>query len=160
LFQLGNTYSAQKDTKNAHNAYKKLFQNFPKSSYTARALLRDGLLFYNDNKNVKALKNYQEIVAKYPNSSEAREAVNNAKNVYIDLGTVDEYAVWVRGISFVNITDAELDNTTYESAENKFLANDIPKAIEGFKKYIQAFPKGLHALQANFYLAQLLVKTN
>ena len=60
---------------------------------------------------------------------------------------------------FINITDAELDNTTYESAENKFLANDVPKAIEGFKKYMLAFPEGLHALQANFYLAQLLVKT-
>jgi len=93
LFQLGNTYSAQKDTKNAHIAYKKLFQNFPKSSYTARALLRDGLLFYNDNENTKALKNYQEIVAKYPNSSEAKEAVTNAKNGYVGLGTVDEYAI-------------------------------------------------------------------
>ena len=93
------------------------------------------------------MKNYQEIVAKYPNSSEAREAVNNAKNVYIDLGTVDEYAVWVRGISFVNITDAELDNTTYESAENKFLANDVPKAIEGFKSEMMSTRSQLRSVK-------------
>ena len=160
LFQLGNSYSAQKDNKNAHRVYKTLFKNFPRSSYISRALLRDGLLFYNDDENQKALKNYKEIVTKYPNSAEAKEAVTNAKNVYIDLGTVDEYAIWAKGISFINITDAEIDNTTYEAAENKFLANDILKAMEGFKKYIKAFPKGLHALQANFYLAQLLVKTN
>jgi len=116
------------------------------------------LLFYNDNENKKALKNYKEIVAKYPNSIEAKEAVSNAKNVYIDLGTVDEYAKWVKGISFINITDADLDNTTYEAAENKFLENNVSKAIEGFKKYLLAFPEGLHTLQANFYLAQLLVK--
>tara|TARA_B100000787_G_scaffold170137_1_gene164261 strand:+ start:5831 stop:8860 length:3030 start_codon:yes stop_codon:yes gene_type:complete len=160
LFQLGNTYSAQKNTKNAHKAYKMLFQDFPRSSYNSRALLRDGLLFYNDNKNQKALKNYKDIVAKYPNSAEAKEAVTNAKNVYIDLGTVDEFALWAKGISFINITDVDVDNTTYESAENKFLANDVQKAIEGFKKYIKAFPQGLHALKANFYLAQLLTKTN
>ena len=160
LFQLGNSYSAQKENKNAHRVYKTLFKNFPRSSYISRALLRDGLLFYNDDENQKALKNYKEIVTKYPNSAEAKEAVTNAKNVYIDLGTVDEYAIWAKGISFINITDAEIDNTTYEAAENKFLANDILKAMEGFKKYIKAFPKGLHALQANFYLAQLLVKTN
>jgi TolA-binding protein len=160
LFQLGNSYSAQKENKNAHRVYKTLFKNFPRSSYISRALLRDGLLFYNDDQNQKALKNYKEIVTKYPNSAEAKEAVTNAKNVYIDLGTVDEYAIWAKGISFINITDAEIDNTTYEAAENKFLANDILKAMEGFKKYIKAFPKGLHALQANFYLAQLLVKTN
>jgi len=160
LFQLGNSYSAQKENKNAHRVYKTLFKNFPRSSYISRALLRDGLLFYNDDENQKALKNYKEIITKYPNSAEAKEAVTNAKNVYIDLGTVDEYAIWAKGISFINITDAEIDNTTYEAAENKFLANDILKAVEGFKKYIKAFPKGLHALQANFYLAQLLVKTN
>jgi len=158
LFQLGNTYSIVKDNKSAHLAYNKLVQNFPKSSYIARTLLRDGLLFYNDNENKKALKNYKDIVAKYPNSSEAKEAVSNAKNVYIDLGTIDEYAKWVKGISFINITDAELDNTTYEAAENKFLANNVSKATEGFKKYILAFPEGLHALQANFYLAELLVR--
>ena len=158
LFQLGNTHSIVKDNESAHLAYNKLFQNFPKSSYIARTLLRDGLLFYNDNENKKALKNYKEIVAKYPNSTEAKEAVSNAKNVYIDLGAVDEYAKWVKGISFINITDADLDNTTYVAAENKFLENNVSKAIEGFKKYILAFPEGLHALQANFYLAQLRVK--
>ena len=157
LFQLGNTYSSLKETKKAHTAYKILFQDFPKSSYIPRALLRDGLLFYNDDENKKALKNYQEIVSNYPNSVEAREAVTNAKNVYIDLGTVDEYALWVQGISFVNITNEEIDNTTYQSAENKFLESDTPLAIKGFKKYIETFPDGLHALQANFYLAQLLV---
>jgi TolA-binding protein len=157
LFQLGNTYSSLKETKKAHQAYKTLFQDFPKSSYIPRALLRDGLLFYNDDENKKALKNYQEIVSNYPNSVEAREAVTNAKNVYIDLGTVDEYALWVQGISFVNITNEEIDNTTYQSAENKFLESDTPLAIKGFKKYIETFPNGLHALQANFYLAQLLV---
>jgi len=94
LFQLGNTHSIVKDNESAHLAYNKLFQNFPKSSYIARTLLRDGLLFYNDNENKKALKNYKEIVAKYPNSTEAKEAVSNAKNVYIDLGAVDEYAKW------------------------------------------------------------------
>ncbi|MDG1423416.1 MAG: tetratricopeptide repeat protein, partial [Flavobacteriaceae bacterium] len=64
LFQLGNTHSIVKDNESAHLAYNKLIQNFPKSSYIARTLLRDGLLFYNDNENKKALKNYKEIVAK------------------------------------------------------------------------------------------------
>ena len=141
MFQLGNTYSSLKETKKAHQAYKILFQDFPKSSYIPRALLRDGLLFYNDDENKKALKNYQEIVSNYPNSVEAREAVTNAKNVYIDLGTIDEYAKWVKGISFINITDADLDNTTYVAAENKLLENNVSKATEGFKKYMKSIGK-------------------
>ncbi len=160
LFQLGSTYAALKDNSNAHKAYKRLFDNYPRSTYNPRALLRDGLLFYNDNENEKALKNYKEIVAKFPNAGEAREAVTNARNVYVDIGKVDEYATWVKGISFMSVTDAELDNTMFESAENKFLENDTEKAISGFQKYVESFPNGLHALKANFYLAQLLVKSN
>lgn len=160
LFQLGSTYAALKDNEKAHDAYKRLFQNHPRSSYNPRALLRDGLLYYNDNEGNKALRNYKEIVAKFPNSPQASEAVTNARNVYVDLGTVDEYAVWVKGISFMKVEDADIDNTMYESAENKFLENDTEKAIAGFDKYVKSFPDGLHALKANFYLAQLLVKSN
>ncbi len=159
LFQLGNTYAAMKDNQNAHEAYKRLFKYHPKSSYNPRALLRDGLLYYNDNENQKALQNYKDIVAKFPNSEEAKEAVTNARRVYVDIGEVDEYAKWVQGIDFANVPNAELDNDTYESAENKYIENDIPEAIIRFKKYIEAFPNGLSALKANFYLAQLLVKS-
>lgn len=160
LFQLGNTYTAQKDNEKAHDAYRRLFDNFPRSSYNPRALLRNGLLYYNDNENEKALTNYKQIVAKFPNSNEAKEAVDNAKNVYSDLGTIDEYAIWVKGISFMDVKDADIDNATFESADNKFRENNVQKAIEGFSKYVKGFPNGLHALKANFYLAELLVKVN
>jgi TolA-binding protein len=111
-------------------------------------------LYYNNNNSKKALEKYKEVVAKHPNSKEAKQAVTNVKNVYIDIGKVDEYAAWVKNVKFVNVTDAELDNATYQSAENKFLENNSAKAIQGFAKYLQAFPAGLNALKANFYLAE------
>ncbi len=160
LFQLANTYVSVKNNAKAHETFNRLLSQHTKSSYVPKALLRQGLLYYNDNDNAQALDRFKKIVSEYPNSSEAREAVTNARNVYVDLGQVDVYAAWVKNISFVNVTDADLDNTTYESAENKFLENNAEKAIEGFTKYIAAFPNGLHALKANFYLAQSLSKTN
>jgi tetratricopeptide (TPR) repeat protein len=160
LFQLANTFVAVKNNTKAHETYTILLTNHTKSSYIPKALLRQGLVYYNDNENQQALTKFKKIVSDYPNSNEAREAVNNARNVYVDLGQVDVYATWVKNISFANVTDADLDNTTYEAAENKFLENDTNKAIEGFTKYVNAYPNGLHAIKANFYLAQLLFKTN
>ena len=160
LFQLANTYVTIKNNTKAHETYNILLSKHTKSSYVSKALLRQGLVFYNDNDYTKALTKFKKIVSSYPNSNEAKEAVSNARNVYVDLGQVDVYAAWVKNISFVNVTDADLDNTTYEAAENKFLENNSDKAIEGFKKYIAAFPEGLHALKANFYLAQSLSKTS
>jgi len=160
LFQLANTYVALKDNTKAHETFNKLQSSYNRSSYIPKALLRQGLIYYNDNENEKALVKFKKIVSHYSNSNEAKEAVTNARNVYVDLGQVDAYANWVKGISFVNVTNADLDNTTYEAAENKFLENNTEKAIEGFTKYVISFPNGLHALKANFYLAQSLSKTN
>lgn len=156
LFQLGNTQALLKDNFKAHAAYNRLKKNHPKSSYIPRILLRQGLLFYNDNEHNKAIEKYKEVTKKYPNSNEAKQAVSNAKNVYVDIGNVDEYATWVKGLNFVNISDEEVENTMFEAAENKFLENDAKKATKGFEKYLRKFPNGLHALKANFYLAQLL----
>jgi len=160
LFQLGNTYVAIKDTQKAHEIYNNLVSKHTKSAYVPKTLLRQGLLYYNSNQNKQALEKFKKIVQVYPNTNEAREAVNNARNVYIDIGDVESYATWVKNISFVNVTDADLDNTMYEAAENKFLENNIEKAIDGFEKYLSRFPEGNHVLKVHFYLAQLLSKTN
>jgi hypothetical protein len=67
---------------------------------------------------------------------------------------VDEYATWVRTLDFVSVTDAELDNDTYEAAEKQYLQNNTKQSISAFSGYISKFPNGNHALNANFYLAQ------
>ncbi|MGB1042780.1 MAG: tetratricopeptide repeat protein [Tenacibaculum sp.] len=160
LFQLATTYTTINNTAKAQDAYNRLLSKHVNSNYIPNVLLRQGLLYYNNNNNDKALEKYKEVVAKHPNSKEAKQAVTNVKNVYIDIGKVDEYAVWVKNVKFVNVTDAELDNATYQSAENKFLENNNEKAIEGFNKYLVAFPTGVHALKAHFYLGQSYNNTN
>lgn len=154
LFQLATTYTTINSTNKSQETYNKLLLNHSNSNYVPNVLLRQGLLYYSNNNNQKALEKYKEIVAKHPNSNEAKQAVTNVKNVYIDIGKVDEYAAWVKNVKFVNVTDAELDNATYQSAENKFLENNTNRAIEGFNKYLQGFPNGVNALKAHFYLAQ------
>ncbi len=160
LFQLATTYTTTNNITKAQETYNNLLSKHSKSNYVPNVLLRQGLLYYNNNNNEKALEKYKEIVAKHPNSNEAKQAVSNVKNVYIDIGKVDEYAAWVKNVKFVNVTDAELDNATYQSAENKFLENNTARAIEGFNKYLQTFPSGINALKAHFYLAQSYNNTN
>jgi len=160
LYELANTYVAQNNNDKAHETYNTLITKHTKSSYIPRALLRQGLVHYNSNETTQALNKFKKIVSDFPNSNEVDEAVKNARNVYVDIGQVDVYASWVKTISTINVSNADIDNTTFESADNKFLEGNTQKAIEGFTKYIAAFPNGIHALKANFHLAQLLSKTN
>ncbi|WP_083629352.1 tetratricopeptide repeat protein [Tenacibaculum agarivorans] len=158
LFQLATTYTSLGKTKQANISYNKLLEEHPQSGYIPTVELRQGLLEYNSGNNTKALEKFKSVVAKYPNSNEAKQAVASARNVYIDLGKVNEYATWVKTLDFVNVSNSDIDNTTYEAAENKYLENNEIRAIKGFTGYLQSFPNGLHALKANFYLGQLYFK--
>ncbi|MNX81838.1 tetratricopeptide repeat protein [compost metagenome] len=72
----------------------------------------------------------------------------------MDNGKVDEYATWVRTLDFVEVSDAELDNDTYEAAEKQYLQNNVKPAITALSGYVAKFPNGINSLKANFYLAQ------
>jgi len=58
----------------------------------------------------------------------------------------------------VEVSNADLDNATYESAEKQYLDNNTDKAIKQFTGYLAQFPNGLHVIQAHFYTAQLYYK--
>ena len=155
LYELGNTYVATGKSDLATKTYDRLNTEFKNGSFTSKAILRQGLIYYNSDRDELALQKFKKVAADFPKTEEALEAVATARLIYVDNGKVDEYASWVRTLDFVAVTDAELDNDTYEAAEKQFQQSNSKQAIVGFRGYIAAFPKGIHALQANFYLAQL-----
>ena len=159
LYQLGNTYSKINKNTEAHLAYSRLIEKHEKSIFIAKTLIRQGLLYYNEGENDKALEKFQQIVRLFPNSPEAFEAVANARNIYIDNDNVDAYATWVKGLKFIDLTNSELDNTTFAAAEKNYLNTVDPKKItSSLQGYIKSFPEGIHTLKANFYLAETLYK--
>ena len=158
LFELGNTYVLITDTSNALLTFNLLLKNFPKSSYASRCMLKQGLVFYNSDNNEKALSKFKQVVANYPNSPEANQAIATARLIYVDLDRVNEYVTWVKTLSFVDVSDLDLDNTTYEAAEKQFLANNTKKAISSLNSYLNEFPNGNNTIKAHFYLGQLHFK--
>ncbi len=158
MFALGNTYIAENNIDRGIASYDRLIKEISKSSYVPKALLKQGLIYYNSDKGERALSKFKRVVADYPGTEEAIQAVNTARLIYVDLGRTNEYANWVKGLSFVDVTDADLDNTSYEAAEKQYIDNNTAGAITGFQKYLEAFPNGLHALKSHFYLGQLFFK--
>ena len=153
-YELGNLYANKSKNKEALAAYDDLIFKFPKSPLVAKAKLKTGIILFNSNNNEGALKVLKQLVADYPGTAEAVQAVKMAEQVYKDMDRVDLYAKWVKQLEFVNISDADIDKTMFEAAENKYLANDLKSAISSCKKYLINFPNGIYALTAHFYLAQ------
>lgn len=159
LFQLANTYTLIKENKKAHQTYNKFVEKHPNSIFLPKVLVRQGLLYYNDAENEKALKRFEKTVKQFPNSPDAIEAVANARNIYIDNGNLENYFRWIKTLKFINVTNADLDNTTFAVAEKKYFdAKKEEETIKILKKYIRSFPDGIHRLKANYYLADTFFK--
>jgi len=155
LYELGNTYVAEKKNDLAIKTYDQLISEYKNGLFSSRAILKQGLIYYNSDRDDQALVKFKKVAAEFPKTPEALEAVSTARLIYVDSGKVDEYATWVRTLDFVAVTDAELDNDTYDAAFKQYSQNNNKQAITGFAGYVSKFPAGLHALEANFYLAQL-----
>ena len=155
LFELGNSYIRDNREKEGLQAYDQLVREYRGSSLVPQALLRQGLVHYNANRNNEALLKFKAVVSDFPKTQEAVQAVNTGKLVYMDMGRVNEYAAWVRNLDFVEVSDIELDNATYESANKQNLEGKDAAAIRGYENYLKEFPSGMHTMPANFALAQL-----
>lgn len=155
LFELGNSYVRAGQDQQGLQAYDRLIREYPQSALVPQAMLRQGLVHYNANRNEQALSRFKEVVASYSNSQEAIQAVATAKLIYVDMGRVNEYAQWVQGLDFVEVSNAELDQATFESASKQQLERNNEAAIRGYENYLKDFPAGLRNQEAHFNLAQL-----
>jgi TolA-binding protein len=158
MYELANSYVKADNIDRAMLMYDRLNKDYRRSAFISKSLLRQGLVHYNANDNERALSKFKKVAKDYAGSEESIQAVSTARLIYIDLGRVDEYASWVRTLDYVEVTDAELDNTTYLAAEKQYLDGDTDQAIRQFNKYLNSFSKGIHALKSHFYLAQLYYK--
>ena len=158
MYELANSYVKANDTDKAMEMYDRLNSEYKRSAFISKSLLRQGLVHYNNNQNELALAKFKKVARDYAGSQESIQAVSTARLIYIDLGRVDEYARWVRNLDYVEVTDVELDNTTYLAAEKQYLDGNTDAAITQFNKYLNGFPNGIHAVKSHFYVAQLYYK--
>jgi len=118
-----------------------------------RAYLKLGLAQYNANRNAEALKAYQALIQKYPQSQEADEAMAIIKDIYVEEGKPNDYVELMRkNGKVVSVTEA--DSLTYTAAFLRYSANDCAGAITGFNNYLTTYPEGAFSIDANYLRAE------
>ncbi|MBL7472295.1 tetratricopeptide repeat protein [Robertkochia sediminum] len=160
LYELGNTYINNNSETSGVEAYRRMVREYPMSSLVPKAILKEGLVYYNKGDNQKALERFKTVVNNHGGSEEAMQAVATAKLIYVDEGRVNEYAQWVKGIDFVEVTNEELDRASFESAERHYIEKNGSRAIRSLRAYLDQFPKGIYHIKAHYYLAEMLYAEN
>lgn len=159
-YQLGDAYFMQNNLEKALTSFNAVISDYPQSPYRKRSLLKRGLVQYRKGDYDGAIASYKLVVADYGVDSESSEAVATLKNIYLDLGKVDDYSAWLKTIPDYDISPSEIDSLSYQAAENLVADGDCDKAIPAFEKYLTQYPNGLFVLNANYYLSECAYRRN
>ncbi|HEY5392930.1 MAG TPA: tetratricopeptide repeat protein [Hanamia sp.] len=155
--QIANAYMVQEKFGDAIPYLNKILDIKSAASQYPNVYLKLGLANYNLNNNDEALKDYQKLVSAYPQSDEANEALENMKNIYVEMGKPNDYVDFVKKSGKV-ISISEADSLTYAAAELQFTNNDCAAAINSFNNYLTQYPQGAYTLNANFYKSECYSK--
>ncbi len=156
--QIANAYMVQERFRDAIPYLNDILQIKTATAQYPKVYLKLGLCYYNMNNNDAALQNYEKLLGQYPQSEEASEAMDNMKNIYIEVGRPGDYLKFMQKSGKV-VSATEADSVTYAAAELKYTNNDCSGAITAFSNYLNAFPQGAYILQANFYRSECYSKS-
>lgn len=155
LFELASAYSRAEEHEKALGIYGQLLENFERSPYLAQAALNKGLILYNSERYEEAKTILQEVALNYKRYAVGGQAVRTLREIAIDQDAVFEFTQWLERQELTTFTAAELEKTSFEAAEKRFLEGNFNAAERLLATYIKRFPEGAYAYTATYYLAEL-----
>jgi tetratricopeptide (TPR) repeat protein len=151
LYQLGQTYQNINKNQQAIASLRRLVQDYKgRSTLINPALLRLGLISYNDGSNATAINYYKQVITNNPEKDEFTEAMSSLEVIYKEAGNMDEFFAFKESIGF-NTSATARDSATYEVAELQFERGQFDAAITGFSNYITKYPRGQQISSAHYY---------
>ena len=154
LFEIGNVYFIRGDYRMAYNQFRYLTQDYQNSSFYRLAFLKMGLVRYNQNRTQPAIRQFKTVVQKFPYSQEAKEAIDQLKTIYIDMGQADTLFSFLKSVESADLTASFQDSASYSAAFSYMKEQNCDQAIKAFREYLDDYPQGYFAINAHYYLAE------
>lgn len=152
LLELGTTYLDLNQPSQAKTPLTQLVNEYgTRSSLVIEALLKLGLVHYNQGEFTHALTYYKNVFKYNPEPKESQEALAAIEEIYIqDLGKPDEYFAFLETVPGYRFSDFSKDSLSFRSADILYESGNYVKAVEGYKQYLTKYPKGAFALVAHY----------
>ena len=112
------------------------------------------MLAYNNGRTEEAIKAYKDLIARYPESEEARSALSDLKNIYISLDRIDEYTAYASTLGKqLTPTEGEKAHLEYLSLESKY-KKDKDASLSELEGFVRSYPASREAGKAELLLAE------
>lgn len=152
--EIAGTYLAGEQYKDALPYLKNVIHADGGDALKPKAYLRSGIAWYNLNNNKEALNQYDSLIRQFPNSPEAQDGLENARQIYVEEGRSGEYVSFARSMG-VEVSASQEDQLAYSEAEVQFNNGSFAVAVQKFENYLAKFPNGKYALEANYYKSEI-----
>lgn len=158
-YELGQTYLNMGKDLEAMDFYRQVVANHPNSPHVRQSMLQIALIDKRQGRTREALDGFKAVVAKYPTMDGSREALAGIESIYSQQGNVAAYEEYVRSLSFVDAASLDLDEKYYRSAEQLYFDEKCEPAIGAFRDYLNKYPQGAFAVNAEYYAADCLLRS-
>lgn len=152
--ELADTYSNQEQFQMAIAPLSQILLDKNASEFYPAAYYKLGMVYYNLDKNEASIQTFKELFAKYPKSTEAENAIEIIKNIFIENQNPESF------VQFMNeygkpLSVNEQDSLVYKSSIIKYDQQKYTEASNGFIKYLNDFPNGKYQLDAKYLIAEI-----
>lgn len=153
LLQLGTSYQEIGKLNQAEEPLRRLITDFRrKSPLVNQALLKLGLISYNQGNVQRAISYYKQIFANNPESNEAQLALAALEEIYVrDLNRPNEYFAFLETIPGYKPDNFSRDSITFRSAETQYENGNYSGAVTAYTNYLRQFPNGSFNLPARYH---------
>lgn len=152
--EIANSYLSGEQFREAIPFLNAVIKDTRSEALKPRAYLQAGIAWYNLNNNEESLKQYNALLQQYPNSSEAEEALDNARSIYVEEGRTGEYVGFAKKMGR-DISTSQQDSLAYAEAEVQLSNGNFTSALQRFNAYLDKYPEGRYVIEANYYSAEM-----
>ena len=147
------------DYQPAVDGFTRLITNRPTSSFLPEAYQRRGVAYANLEQQDKAVADFQKVLADYPRSAAAQQALASLQESLTALGRTEEFDPALAAYKAQNPTSQATESVELEAAKSLYLAEKYDLALPRLQAYLQQYPTSALAPDARFLLADSYLRT-
>ncbi len=157
--EIANTLIADSKFREAIPALDKVVAVATRDAWISRAWLMQGICYYNLDAYEESLQRLKQLVNRFPNGEDAEDALENIRQVYVEMGNPAGFVSYMQGIG-KPLDYPVADSLSYASGERYYSNGQEAEALVALQNYLREYPIGQHRLKAFYQCADLFIRVS
>lgn len=155
--EIANSLIADRKFREAIPALDKVIATAPQDRWISRALLMQGVCFYNVDAYDESLLRLKEVVSRFPNSEDADDALENIRQVYVEMGKPADFVTYMQGIG-KPLAYPVADSLSFAAGDRAYTSGQDAEALTALQNYLRDYPGGQYRLKAFYQCADITIR--